>query len=82
MGITLFTTKVTLTKGVAGPSTGAALVGQPVWIVDYTVEQRGKSSSFSVPDYSEVGARKLVANLLANLKPGLRVEDVYSEQLG
>ncbi|GAA2427618.1 hypothetical protein [Mycolicibacterium llatzerense] len=78
MGIARFTTKVTLTMGVAAPSTGAAVVGRPVWAVEYTVEERGKPSSFRVPDYAENGARKPVANL----KPGLRVEDVYSEPLG
>lgn len=79
MGITRFTTKVTLAKGVAKESTGASMAGRPVWIVEYTVEQRGKASNFRADDYSEPGARKLVANLLANVKPGLRVADIYRE---
>ncbi len=41
--------------------------------------RHGCVSSFEIDDYSETGARKLVANLLGNLKPGLRVEDVYQE---
>ncbi len=81
VGITRFTTKVTLTAGTAATSTGAAVVGQPVWTVDYTIEQRGREKKFKVDDYSEPGARRLVANLLANLKPGLRADDVYTEHL-
>lgn len=77
MGITRFTTKVTLTTSTAKESTGAAIVGRPVWTVAWTVEERGRESSFRIDDYSETGARRLVANLLANVKPGLRVEDVY-----
>lgn len=79
MGITRFTTKVTLTKGVAKESTGAAVVGRPVWTVAWSVVENGCVSSFRVDDYSEAGARKLVANLLGNLAPGLCVEDVYRE---
>ena len=37
MGITRFTTKVTLTTGVAKESTGAAVVGRPVWTVAWSV---------------------------------------------
>jgi len=82
MGITRFTTKVTLTTGTATESTGAAVVGYPVWVVAWSVVENGKSSSFRIDDYSEAGARKLVANLLGNLAPGLRAEDVYREQIG
>lgn len=82
MGITRFTTKVVLSTGAAEPSTGAAVVGLPVWIVDYTVTENRREMRFRVRDYSEPGARRMVANLLQNIQPGLRVEDVYSEQLG
>lgn len=81
MGITRFTTKVTLSRGVAVPSTGITVVGQPVWVVDYTVIERGRESSFQITDYSEAGARKLIANLLGNLAPGHAIEDVYTEQV-
>jgi hypothetical protein len=82
VGITRFTTKVVLTTGTAETSTGAAVAGHPAWIVDYTVTQNGRESSFRVTDYAEAGARRLVANLLEHRQPGLRVEDVYSEQFG
>jgi len=79
MAITRFTTRVRLSKGVAGESAGAAIAGHPAWIVEWTVVQNGRESSFRVTDYAEVGARRLVANLLANRLPGLSVEDVYTE---
>lgn len=79
MGITRFTTRVRLTKGVAGESTGASIAGHPAWIVEYTVTENGRESSFRVTDYAEAGARRLVANLLQHRKPGLSVEDVYRE---
>lgn len=74
-----FTTKVVLTTGVAKPSTGAAVDGMPVWTVDYTIEQNGRERQFRVNDYTEAGARRMIANLLANRKPGRSIEDVYTE---
>lgn len=79
MSVTRFTTHVHLSTGVAGESTGAAIAGHPAWIVEYAVAENGRESSFRVTDYAETGARRLVANLMANVKPGLRVEDVYTE---
>lgn len=79
MSIARFTTRVHLSTGVAGESTGASVAGHPAWIVEWSVTEHGRESSFRVTDYSEAGARRLVGNLLANVKPGLSAEDVYTE---
>ncbi len=83
MGITQFTTSVTLTTGVSTPDDGTVVVvGMPVWFVSYTKERKGHAEHFRVMHYSEVGARRMVKNLLQDIPPGVSVEDVYSEQVG
>lgn len=55
--------------------------GMPEWVVDYTVSEHGRESSFVTHHAAEAAARQLVQNLLADRLPGLAVEEVYSEQL-
>jgi hypothetical protein len=52
-----------------------------IWIVDYTVTQKGRESHFTVPCVAEAGARRMVANLLNDRLPGLSEADVYTEEL-
>lgn len=75
MGITRHATRVHL-------STRTDPAGMPVWTVAYTVTEHGRESSFVTDHVSEVAARRMVENLLADRLPGLTVEDVYTEELG
>lgn len=69
VGITRHATRVHL-------STRTDPAGMTVWVVAYTVSERGRQSSFSTDHVSEVSARRMVANLLADRAPRLSVEDV------
>lgn len=82
MGITRHPIRIRLSNRTAGPEDTIAPADTLLWVVDYTVTERGRESSFTVPHVSERGARRMVANLLADRLPGLGVEDVYSEELG
>nr|WP_046284150.1 hypothetical protein [Mycobacterium sp. UM_NZ2] len=82
VGIARFTTRIRLSSRIGGEDDGAALVGIRLWIVDYTVTERGKESSYAAPHVAEASARRMVANLLNDRLPGLTEEDVYSEELG
>ena len=82
MGITLFTTRVHLSTRVATAADLFAVPGIDLWVVDYTVVQKGRESRYTTPCVAEAAARRMVENLLRDLAPGLSVEDVYSEGLG
>ncbi|ORA27384.1 hypothetical protein [Mycobacterium aquaticum] len=82
MGITRHATRIRLSTRTAGPDDRIAPAGTLLWVVAYTVTERGRQSSFTVPHVSERGARRMVANLLADRLPGTPESDVYSEELG
>lgn len=82
VGISRFTTRIYLSTRTAGAADRIAPAGTPLWVIEYTVTERGRESSFTVPHVSEIAARRMVANLLRDRLPGLGVEDVYSEELG
>jgi hypothetical protein len=63
-------------------STRTDPAGMTVWVVDYTVTEHGRESSFVTHHAAEAAARQLVANLLRDRVPGTEVSDVYAEELG
>ncbi|MBN3458254.1 hypothetical protein JNN96_29875 [Mycobacterium sp. DSM 3803] len=75
MGITRHAVRIRL-------STRIMPAGMTEWVVDYTISERGRESSFVTHHAAEGAARQLVANLLRDRLPGLTVEDVYTEDLG
>ncbi|MBE5513729.1 Uncharacterised protein [Mycobacteroides abscessus subsp. abscessus] len=82
MGITRFATRVHLSTRVATAADTIAPAGTQLWVITYTVVERGRESSFTVPCVAEAAARRMVRNLLADRLPGTAVEDVYSEDVG
>lgn len=54
--------------------------GMTLWVVDYTVTEHGRESSFVTVHAAECAARQLVANLLRDRQLGTEVSDVYSER--
>ncbi|WP_131806637.1 hypothetical protein [Mycobacteroides abscessus] len=58
-----------------------APAGTTLWVVAYTVTERGRESSFVTDHASETAARRMVANLLRDRLPGTAESDVYSEEL-
>lgn len=74
MGITRHAVRIHL-------STCTDPAGRTEWVVEYTVTEHGRESSFITHHAAEGAARQLVQNLLADRLPGLTVEEVYSEQL-
>lgn len=81
MGIARFTTRVRLSTRIAGEGEGIAPAGTPLWVIDYTVTERGKELSYSAPHVAEASARRMISNLLADRVPGRSEEDVYTEEL-
>lgn len=81
MGITRHPIRVHLSTRLAGSDDRIALAGTQLWVVAYTVTERGRESAFTVPCVAEAAARRMVENLLADRLPGLSVVDVYTEQL-
>lgn len=82
MGITRHPIRVHLSTRTATESDRIAPAGTTLWIVDYTVTERGRESAFTVPCVAEAAARRMVENLLADRLPGLSESDVYTEELG
>lgn len=82
MGITRHPIRVHLSTRIAGLDDRIAPAGTRLWVVAYTVTERGRESSFTVPCVAEASARRMVANLLRDRLLGMAVEDVYSEELG
>lgn len=82
MGITRHAVRVHLSTRIAGTADGIAPAGTQLWVVAYTVVERGRQSSFDVGHAAEAGARRMVSNLLQDRLPGTTVGDVYSEELG
>lgn len=82
VGITRHATRIRLSTRTADAADRVAPAGTELWTVEYTVTERGRESSFTVPHVSERGARRMVANLLADRLPGTAESDVYSEELG
>lgn len=74
VGITRFATRIHL-------STRTEPAGMTVWVVEYTVSEHGRESSFVTHHAAEAAARQLVQNLLADRLQGLSEAEVYSEEL-
>lgn len=81
MGITRHPIRVHLSTRTATESDRIAPAGTTLWVVEYTVTERGRKSSFTVPCVAEAAARRMVANLLRDRLPGTAESDVYSEEL-
>lgn len=81
MGITRFATRVHLSTRIAGEADTVAPAGMRLWVVDYTVVERGRESRFVTDHVAEAAARRMVANLLRDRLPGTEVSDVYIEWL-
>lgn len=82
MGITRHPIRVHLSTRTATESDRIAPAGTTLWVVAYTVTERGRESAFTAPCVAEAAARRMVANLLRDRLPGLSVDDVYTEELG
>lgn len=82
MGITRHPIRVHLSTRIATEADRIAPAGTQLWIVEYTVSERGRESSFVTDHVAEAAARRMVTNLLADRLPGMSVEDVYSEDVG
>lgn len=82
MGITRHAVRIHLSTRIAGPADTIAPAGTQLWVVEYTISERGRKSSFTTPCVAEAAARRMVANLLRDRLPGTAESDVYSEELG
>lgn len=82
MGITRHAIRVHLSTRTATEDDRITVAGMPLWVVDYTVVERGREASFTVGHAAESGARRMVRNLLADRLPGLTEAEVYSEDVG
>lgn len=82
VGITRHPVHVHLSTRIAGAADTVAPAGTRLWVVAYTVTERGRESSFVTDHVAEAAARRMVANLLRDRLPGLSVDDVYTEDLG
>lgn len=82
VGITRHPIRVHLSTRIADESDRIAPTGTRLWVVAYTVTERGRESSFVTDHVAEAAARRMVANLLRDRLPGMSVEDVYSEDVG
>lgn len=81
MGITRHPTRVHLSTRIATADDRITIAGMVLWVVDYTVVERGSESHYSVGHAAEAAARRMVRNLLRDRLPGMSIEDVYSEEL-
>lgn len=82
VGITRHPIRVHLSTRIADEADTIAPAGTQLWIVEYTVSERGRESSFVTDHVAEAAARRMVTNLLADRLPGPAVEDVYTEDVG
>lgn len=82
MGTTRHPIRVHLSTRIATADDRITIAGMVLWVVDYTVVERGKESHYKVGHAAEAGARRMVRNLLADRLPGTVESDVYSEELG
>lgn len=82
VGITRHPIRIHLSTRTATEADRIAPAGTQLWVVAYTVTERGRESAFTVPCVAEAAARRMVENLLADRLPGMSVEDVYTEALG
>jgi hypothetical protein len=82
MGITRHPIRIRLSTRIAGAADTIATAGMRIWVVAYTVTERGRESSFMTDHVSEAAARRMVANLLRDRPPGLSEDEVYTEDLG
>ncbi|TWS25335.1 hypothetical protein FK268_09070 [Tsukamurella sputi] len=81
MGLVLDIVRIELTTRTAGSDDHVALPGMPLWVVDWTRRDRlGRERSWSAPHVTEAGARRMVANLLAERVPELPVEAVFTDR--
>lgn len=71
VGLSRDVTRIELTTRTAGPDDGAAIAGVQLWIVTWAKKERGGERTWTAPHVSEVGARRMVANLLLELAPGI-----------
>ncbi|OTR21364.1 hypothetical protein B9M80_12760 [Mycobacteroides abscessus] len=82
MGITRHAVRVHLSTRTAGPDDHITVPGMPLWVVDYTMVERGRESTYTVGHAAEAGARRMVRNLLRDRMPGLTEAEVYTEDVG
>lgn len=82
MGLSRDVVRVELTTRTAGPDDGAAVAGVQLWIVTWTKRERGGERDWSAPHVSEVGARRMVANLLLELAPGIDPAEGFVDRTG
>lgn len=80
MGITRYPVRIRLSTRIAGPDDHITVPGMTLWTVEYTVTDRGRETSFVTDHVAETAARRMVANLLAELAPGLDPEDAFTDR--
>lgn len=81
MGITRHAVRVHLSTRIAGTADGIAPAGTQLWVIDYTISERGRETAFTTPCVAEAAARRMVENLLRDRLPSLSVAEVYTEEL-
>ncbi|SIF24342.1 Uncharacterised protein [Mycobacteroides abscessus subsp. abscessus] len=82
VGITRHPIRVHLSTRTATEADRIAPAGTRLWVIGYTVTERGRESSFTVPCVAEAAARRMVRNLLRDRLPGMSEAEVYSEDVG
>lgn len=82
MGLSRDVVRVELTTRTAGPDDGAAIVGVQLWIVSWTKKERGGERTWTAPHVSEVGARRMVRNLMQELAPGIDPAEGFVDRTG
>ena len=82
MGLVRDIVRIELTTRTAGPDDHVALPGMPLWVVGWTKRDRlGRERSWSAPNVTEAGARRMVTNLLAERVPELSVDEVFTDHV-
>lgn len=79
MAITRITTSVRFSTRIASNADPLAVPGTQLWELNYRVREGRGEHVLATAMVSEVAARRMVANLLAQRPVGSAVEDIYTE---
>lgn len=81
MGLSRKVVRIELTSRVADETDRTAIPGMALWEVSWTArDQLGRERTWSAPHITEAGARRAVANLLAERAPELAEAVFFSDR--